>query len=82
MLEDFVVIIRKGKGLLSATAGSFRYGWPFGKRCAVLEEAAEKRKQRLFVMAFVDEILVKKLPAFSQGKFTDEKLDKILQQVQ
>ena len=46
------------------------------------EEAAEKRKQRLFVMAFVDEILVKKLPAFSQGKFTDEKLDKILQQIQ
>jgi len=33
-------------------------------------------------MAFVDEILVKKLPAFSQGKFTDEKLDKILQQIQ
>ena len=46
------------------------------------EEAAEKRKLRMFVMAFLDEMLVKKLPAISEGRFTDEKLDKILQQVQ
>ena len=46
------------------------------------EEAAEKRKLRMFVMAFLDEMLVKKLPAISEGRFTDEKLDEILQQVQ
>ncbi|MGA7394445.1 MAG: hypothetical protein WBW78_17450 [Terrimicrobiaceae bacterium] len=46
------------------------------------EETAEKRKLRMFVLAFLDEMLVKKLPAFSQGRFTDEKLDEILQQVQ
>ena len=46
------------------------------------EEAAERRKLRMFVLAFLDEMLVKKLPALSEGKFTDEKLDEILQQVQ
>ena len=46
------------------------------------EEAAEKRKLRMFVMAFLDEMLVKKLPAISEGRFTDEQLDEILQQVQ
>ena len=46
------------------------------------EEAAEKRKLRMFVMAFLDEMLVKKLPAISEGRFTDDQLDKILQQVQ
>ena len=46
------------------------------------EEAAEKRKLRMFVMAFLDEMLVKKLPAISEGRFADEKLDEILQQVQ
>ncbi len=46
------------------------------------EETAEKRKLRMFVLAFLDEMLVRKLPAFSQGKFTDEQLDRILQQVQ
>jgi beta-glucosidase len=46
------------------------------------EEAAEKRKLRMFVMAFLDEMLVKKLPAISEGRFTDEKLDEILQKVQ
>ena len=45
------------------------------------EEAAEKRKLRMFVMAFLDEMLVKKLPAISEGRFTDEQLDEILQQV-
>ena len=46
------------------------------------EEAAERRKLRMFVLAFLDEMLVKKLPALSQGRFTDEQLDEILQQVQ
>jgi beta-glucosidase len=46
------------------------------------EEAAEKRKLRMFVMAFLDEMLVKKLPAISEGRFTDVQLDEILQQVQ
>ena len=46
------------------------------------EAAAEKRKLRMFVMAFLDEMLVKKLPAISEGRFTDEQLDEILQQVQ
>ena len=46
------------------------------------EEAAEKRKARMAVMAFLDEMIVNKLPAFSEGRFTDEKLDEILRQVQ
>ena len=33
-------------------------------------------------MAFLDEMLVKKLPAISEGRFADAKLDEILQQVQ
>jgi beta-glucosidase len=45
------------------------------------EEAAEKRKARMAVMAFLDEMVVNKLPAFSQGKFTDDRLQQILQQV-
>ena len=36
----------------------------------------------MFVMAFLDEMLVKKLPAISEGRFTDEQLAEILQQVQ
>jgi hypothetical protein len=36
----------------------------------------------MFVVAFLDEMLVKKLPAISEGRFTDEQLDEILQQVQ
>ena len=46
------------------------------------KEAAEKRKARMAVMAFLDEMIVNKLPAFSEGRFTDEKLDEILRQVQ
>jgi beta-glucosidase len=46
------------------------------------KEAAEKKKARMAVMAFLDEMIVNKLPAFSEGKFTDEKLDEILRQVQ
>jgi hypothetical protein len=36
----------------------------------------------MFVLAFLDEMHVRKLLAFSQGKFADEQLDRILQQVQ
>ena len=43
------------------------------------EETAEKRKLRMFVLGLPGEMLVRKLPAFSQGKFTDEQLDRILQ---
>ena len=45
------------------------------------EEAAEKRKARMAVMAFLDEMVVNKLPAFSQGRFTDGRLQQILQEV-
>jgi beta-glucosidase len=46
------------------------------------QELAEKKKSRMAVMAFLNEMIVNKLPAFSQGKFTDERLAEILQQVQ
>ena len=46
------------------------------------EELAEKRKARMAVMAFLNDMVVNKLPAFSEGKFTDEELTKMLQQVQ
>jgi beta-glucosidase len=46
------------------------------------KEVAEQRKARMAVMAFLDEMIVNKLPAFSEGRFSDERLDEILQEVQ
>ena len=46
------------------------------------EAAAEKKKARMAVMAFLDEMIVNKIPAFSEGRFTDDRLDKILREVQ
>ena len=46
------------------------------------EEAAEKKKARMAVMAFLNDMVVNKLPAFSEGKFTDEELTEILRQVE
>ena len=46
------------------------------------ETAAEKKKARMAVMAFLDEMIVNKIPAFSEGKFTDQRLDEILREVQ
>jgi beta-glucosidase len=45
------------------------------------EAAAEKKKTRMAVMAFLDEMIVNKIPAFSQGGFTDERLAEILREV-
>jgi beta-glucosidase len=46
------------------------------------EELAEKRKARMAVMAFLDDMVVNKLSAFSEGRFSDEELMEILRQVQ
>jgi len=46
------------------------------------EAAAERKKTRMAVMAFLDEMIVNKIPAFSEGKFTDDRLDEILREVQ
>jgi beta-glucosidase len=46
------------------------------------EELAEKKKARMAVTAFLDDMVVNKLPAFSEGRFTDDELTEILQQVQ
>ena len=46
------------------------------------EAAAEKKKARMAVMAFLDEMIVNKIPAFSEGRFTDDRLDEILREVQ
>jgi beta-glucosidase len=46
------------------------------------EAAAEKKKARMAVMAFLDEMIVNKIPAFSEGKFTDERLEEILREAQ
>ena len=46
------------------------------------EAAAGKRRRRMAVMAFLDEMIVNKIPAFSEGRFTDERLDEILREVQ
>ena len=46
------------------------------------EAAAEKKKTRMAVMAFLDEMIVNKIPAFSEGRFTDDRLDEILREVQ
>jgi beta-glucosidase len=45
------------------------------------EAAAEKKKARTAVMAFLDEMIVNKIPAFSEGRFTDQRLDEILREV-
>jgi beta-glucosidase len=46
------------------------------------EATAEKKKARMAVMAFLDEMIVNKIPAFSEGRFTDERLDQILREVE
>ena len=46
------------------------------------EELAEKKKARMAVTAFLNDMVVNKLPAFSEGRFTDDELTEILQQVQ
>jgi beta-glucosidase len=46
------------------------------------EAAAEKKKARMAVMAFLDEMIVNKIPAFSEGRFTDERLAQILREVE
>jgi beta-glucosidase len=46
------------------------------------EAAAEMKKARMAVMAFLDEMIVSKIPAFSEGKFTDERLEEILREAQ
>lgn len=46
------------------------------------EAVAEKKKARMAVMAFLDEMIVNKIPAFSEGRFTDQRLDEILREVQ
>jgi beta-glucosidase len=45
------------------------------------EAAAEKKKARMAVMAFLDEMIVNKIPAFSEGRFTDQRLEEILREV-
>jgi beta-glucosidase len=46
------------------------------------EAAAEKKKARMAMMAFLDEMIVNKIPAFSEGRFTEDRLDEILREVQ
>jgi beta-glucosidase len=46
------------------------------------QELAEKKKARMAVMAFLNEMVANKLPAFSKGRFSDAELNDILQQVQ
>jgi beta-glucosidase len=46
------------------------------------EEETAKRKADMAVMAFLNDMPVNKLSAFSQGKFTEQMLEDILQQVQ
>jgi beta-glucosidase len=46
------------------------------------EAVAEKKKARMAVMAFLDEMIVNKIPAFSEGRFTDQRLEEILREVQ
>ena len=45
------------------------------------EATAEKKKAKMAVMAFLNEMIVNKIPAFSEGRFTDERLDQILREV-
>ena len=46
-----------------------------------LEEAAIKRKSDMAVQAFLDDMPVYKVCAFSEGKFTEERLEEILRRV-
>jgi beta-glucosidase len=46
------------------------------------EQAATKRKSDMAVKAFLDDMPVYKVCAFSEGRFTEERLNQILQQVQ
>jgi beta-glucosidase len=46
------------------------------------EEDAAKKKADMATMAFLNDMPANKLPAFSQGKFTEKRLDEILGEVQ
>jgi beta-glucosidase len=45
------------------------------------EEAAASEKADMAMMAFLNDMPANKLPAFSQGKFAEEELEKIVQQL-
>ena len=45
------------------------------------EEVAEKKKARTAVLAFLNDMVVNKIPAFSQGEFSEEELNEILRRV-
>jgi beta-glucosidase len=46
------------------------------------EEVAEKKKARTAVLAFLNDMVANKLPAFSRGEFSEEELNEILRRVQ
>lgn len=76
----------KGKAYYPELANAFGLGNPDepGDSTANLtpEEAAARKKADRAVKAFLDDMPVKKASAFSEGRFTVQRLDEILRQVQ
>jgi beta-glucosidase len=75
----------KGKAFYPQLAEAFGMGNPDepseGARQLTPEEAAAKKKADMAVRAFLDDMPVYKVHAFSEGRFTEQKLEEILKQV-
>ena len=81
MLKDFQNH-PKGRAFYSQLLEATGMKIPSVEEGLSIQEAAEKKKARMAVMAFLNEMIVNKIPAFSEGKFTDEQLAEILRQVE
>jgi beta-glucosidase len=46
------------------------------------EEAAAKKKADMMISAFLDDMPVYKIHAFSEGRFTEQRLEEVLSRVQ
>jgi beta-glucosidase len=60
---------------------AFGLGIPTGSTGDAASETAEQRKADMAVKAFLDDMPVYKVCAFSEGRFSEERLNEILQRV-
>jgi beta-glucosidase len=76
----------KGKAFHLQLVEAFGFGNPYEQTEDVStltpEEAADKKKADMAVRAFLDDMPVYKVCRFSEGRFTEERLEDILKQVQ
>jgi beta-glucosidase len=71
----------KGKLFYRELVEAFGLGIPTGSTGDAASETAEQRKADMAVKAFLDDMPVYKVCAFSEGRFSEERLNEILQRV-